>query len=287
MKFIYTFILAVLVGFSALARTDYSINLTPASEEYSELTWTGFSTMVNLDDKIVKDVLKDRLKTFGKVQNQKKFWVVAPANISNLSTADVVVYYDKEGKDQTKIWMTVYQQGVFQEEVARTTLYNLVYEIYEKDLNEKLEEAQEEQEDLVKDADKIVKEIKDDEGDIKKEEKRLKKSEKEVNKLKRELEKAETNRDRTILNLESVSLDKKSDAQKDNEKAMEKVNKIQKDMVKEEEDQIKYAKDIRKNEDDIKKGKDDLKKNEKKQKENKEILDRLVESRKNLIRMRK
>ncbi|MFT5914427.1 MAG: hypothetical protein ACI81T_000915, partial [Bacteroidia bacterium] len=269
MKFIYAFIFVITIGFSASAQMDYSINLTPASEEYSELTWQGYSALVNLDDKIVKDVLKDRLKTFGKVQNQKKFWVVAPASISTLSTADVVVYYDKEGKNQTKIWMTVHQEGELQDELTQTTLYNLVYEIYEKDLNKKLEDAQKEQENLVKEADKLTRGIEGNENDIKNEEKKLKSSKMLVSKLKKDLIKAESKRDRAVLNLKNVSIDKKSDAQKDNEKAMEKVAKTKKKLISQEENQIDYAKDIRKNEEDIKKGEKDLKENEKKQVENK------------------
>ena len=98
MKFIFAFIFAITIGFSASAQMNYSIDLTATSKEHNEQTWKGYSALVKLDDKIVKNVLKDRLKTFGKVQSQKKFWVVTPATISTLSTANVVVYYNKEGK---------------------------------------------------------------------------------------------------------------------------------------------------------------------------------------------
>jgi hypothetical protein len=287
MKFILGFIFAITIGFSATAQMNYSINLTSASEEYSEITWEGYSAIITLDDKIVKNVLKDRLKTFGKIQNQKKFWVVAPATISTLSTADIVVSYNKEAKNQTKIWMTVYQEGELQDELTQTTLYNLVYEIYEQDLNKKLEKAQKEQENLVKEATKLTKRIQGDEEDIKNEEKKMKKSEKDVVKLRKDLIKAEAERDKTILNLKNVSSDKKSDAQKDNEKAMGKVAKIQKKIISEEENQISYNKNIRKNEEDIKDAEKDLQANEKNQVKNKELLNTLVESRKQLITLKK
>ncbi len=287
MKSIFAFIFAITVGFSASAQMNYSIDLTPTSEEYSEVMWRGYSTIVNLDDKVVKDLLKDKLKEYGKVKNEKKFWVVPQAEISSLSNADVVVYYDKEKKNQTKIWMSVYQNGVFQESLTENTMYSIIQSLYEKDLANKLEEVQDTQEDLAKDAKKIEKELKDDEGDIRKLEKKMNKSEKEVNKMRRELDKAEAKRSKSSMDLENVSVEDKEDVQEKNEDLMDEVAKLQKKIQSEEKDQVDYAKDIQKNREDIEKGKEELQEIEKKQKENKKILSDLQDSQKQLMRSRR
>ena len=284
-------LVGLLLGFQvAFAQSEYKIEPVSMTQEYGEITWKGYGITVNLDDKFVKNGLKDAFKDFGKVTTEKKMWIIDPANVPLMTGAgNLLATYSKVSKTSTQIWISVNQEGDFQDELTKNTLYDLAYKLYEMQVAKELEKEQKAYDKLVKEGESLAKKLEQSKKNVEKGESNLKDSEKNSKKYKADLAKSEVERDQLKSDLDNNSFSgkKKEKAEKSYEKAISQVLSLQKKLTSEEQKQLKARKLIRESEQAIRDYEKEIKDNEEAQQTQKETLDAVKAKQAELVKLKR
>lgn len=186
------FIIGSIAGFS-------QVEVKISSKEYTveKIARKGLATIIELDNKYVKDLWKKQMKEYGNASSKGKTFSIDVANIKEVSSTPVTMYSAVESSGKgTLVWIAIDMGDKYVVEggegynSAAELLKKFAYSCYKEDLADQVDEAEDALETSVKKEEKIVKEgeklVSDLESNAKEKEKleqALVDNEKEKNKL--------------------------------------------------------------------------------------------------------
>lgn len=187
-------LLILFVASVVMAQAQKPIVVTESEQIVDKIRRVGLSTVIEVDDKLVDKMWKDKLKDFGKVKSSGSEYFIEVANVPGVSSRCVVTSVVEKVKGGTKVWWSIdmgtqhVSKGSAGYSGAEKILYNFAVEVYREEIQEQIDEATDALEDAQKDLDKEVKEGEDLVDDIADNKETIKKLQEENVQLEKDVE---------------------------------------------------------------------------------------------------
>ena len=158
------FIASLLILGSLIGNAQINVNVTSKDYTVGKISRKGLSTVVELDNKYVKELWKKHIKNYGKISSKGKTMSIDIANIKEVSTTPVTLYSSVESSGKgTMVWIAIDMgdkyviEGGEGYQSASALLKKFALSCYKEDLVDQVKEAEDALESSVKKEEKTVK----------------------------------------------------------------------------------------------------------------------------------
>ena len=127
------------------------IQIAESSETIENVSRSGLYTVIDLDSRQVEKAWERHLKTFGKLNSSKGYFILPEANVPQISSKSASVYSKIQSMPQgTKVWWAIdlgdsYASNASNHSAfssAEKELHEFASECYKNDINEQIKDAE-------------------------------------------------------------------------------------------------------------------------------------------------
>ena len=145
--------LTIIVYFTLFSQYLFAqnIQIAESSETIENVSRSGLYTVIDLDSKQVEKAWERHLKTFGKLNSSKGYFILPVANVPEISSKSASVYSKIQSIPQgTKVWWAIdlgdsYASNASNHSAytsAEKELHEFAAECYKQDINEQIKDAE-------------------------------------------------------------------------------------------------------------------------------------------------
>lgn len=212
-----TAVLALTIQFISLAQ---KVTVTEGSETVEQISRSGMSTMIELDEKIIRKAWEKHLKQYGKIESNKDVYTILVAQVSPVSNKPCRVFSKLTSTPKgTKVWWAIDLGDAYVNSATNNSSYNAAKKIlhdfavqaYKDDVNEQIKSAEKalatsvkNQEKEIKEGDDLVKAVDRNKQEKLSLENKLVENGKQLEQLKKDIEKNKQDQQSAVQDVEKM-----------------------------------------------------------------------------------